>query len=248
MKKVSKPSPKVLNNTLLQSVTSITRALSYTIRGGVYKGRSVKDGNYIFISSYIMHIKRFLYIMWNEHKNKKDIFVADLGCGISPLLIYLRSMDYKNLLGLDLEEKYMKYIKDIIHEMGGVYDKTKGYGKVNMKTRFLTKSLFNCGKDVKDVDMIYMYQPIADTHKFGKALKHIISHMKEGACLYESNNYMSLALKYADDLEFQKRENFTRTIENGKKKTTFEVKWVEIDGIRGDHSQTLHYIKILKQE
>ena len=112
-------------------------------------------------------LERILY------NNKVWTDITDLGCGISPVLLYLSSKGFTGLKGVDNETKYLRVLKSLLPPMN--------------PPRLHKKNLCYFDRELKRIiyrsKAIYLYMPLTDYEKFQKLLDKIWEHMSPGALL-----------------------------------------------------------------
>jgi len=133
---------------------------------------------FVFIPSYKEYIYRVLDL-FNHLNITKESKIIDLGCGISPLLLYLASEKYKNLYGIDNESNLVcllnRFSSDISDEPTEINTRNGDLLKLDQKS----------SEWIKEVDFIYLYMPIKDKTLYKSMIKSVFDLMKPGAVIID---------------------------------------------------------------
>jgi len=103
-----------------------------------------------------------------------NLNIIDLGCGISPILLYLEQVrptnTYLKLTGIDYDRNLLKILKTLSKRIDTSYG-----------------NLLNLSKKNKDIiaqqDIIYLYRPIRRNEEYASLIKEVWKIMKPGAAL-----------------------------------------------------------------
>ena len=130
----------------------------------------VKNGNeFAFIPSTFEYLQ-FIQLIIEQYKIKKTDTITDLGCGVSPVLLYLYLQGFTTLHGVDTEERYLRKLKRYI-------------GHDTLTATHAT--LDTVPEIVKDSKLIYLYMPIRDKDAYVKAIGKVCKQMKKGTIIMD---------------------------------------------------------------
>ena len=139
-----------------------------------------------FIGSPPEYIEDLTNIINHEKLPMRSKFL-DLGCGVSPILMYLNSYGYYNLFGVDNEEKYLNLIRAYL-----------GTTSERFECCDLMKPSSNMISFINKADLIYMYQPIATRDLFQELLEQVWTQMSPGSLLVSYYGVLVSKLSFKD--------------------------------------------------
>lgn len=166
----------------------ITSGVRRILSSYKYEDKRAKNREYSFIPSntnYLMTIHQILL----AEDIKFDDKIIDLGCGVSPVLLYLQYIGFKKLYGLDNEEKFLNALSNI---SGNAFNTVLPF-KANLKR--LTKA----NKDlIKECKVVYTYMPLQGTDVFHKYIKKIWNLISPGTVFitFYGMNHDTINIKY----------------------------------------------------
>lgn len=165
------------------------------------KNKEVTGIEYNFIPSHPIFLEAVEAIIKKE-RIKKDAKIIDLGCGVSPVLVYLYLLGYENLYGIENEKTLWKGLSALF---GSYVDYISYKGKSYLPNNILKGNLLDLsGKEKKIIensDVIYMYQPIANNDKYIEMVDNVIKEMKSGAIIMDFHGPLHGASKCKEILE-----------------------------------------------
>lgn len=143
-----------------------------------------REGSYGFAQSRVGYINRLLELI-NSNKLSKNIKIADYGCGISPVLTILHCLNYKNLYGIEYENVLIKGMNTLINSLLPTEYCPNDIRPVppTIYNRNLIEDDYS--SITKEMDIIYMYQPINDSKLYKKMILNIWEDMKPGAFIMD---------------------------------------------------------------
>ena len=129
------------------------------------------DTSYDFISSNNAHVEKGVKVA--KSFLTKDDLIIDAGCGVSPLLLSLQQLGYKNLAGIEYSEQLISLFRrfttsDVEMYQGDLANPSKQmlelYGKAKL---------------------IYSYVPIRDGELYKKYMDTVYNAIPDGAYIVE---------------------------------------------------------------
>ena len=156
---------------LIKLITKLVRDIQYKLQTEHIKNSEIE---WEFIASHEDYLYNFIEFLKNK-KIKKNAYILDAGCGISPILLLLQALNYKHLYGYDNQPEYIQKLK--ITQLNNNFQNPKG--RLNLKVIDLYKA------DYGKYDIIYMYMPIKNPTQYKDLQKQIITKMKPGAYLMD---------------------------------------------------------------
>lgn len=144
-------------------------------------------GEYDFVPSAEEDLKVFLSILKKEKIKCNDIIV-DLGCGVSPILIYLKFIGYYNLYGVDNEENYVKSLRVILGEY------------TNIVTGDLLDKDFLKDWIIPEAKVLYTYKPFIGSRKYHQFISNVWELMSPGSIIVDFHGPIYNTLSEEDSL------------------------------------------------
>tara|TARA_B100000787_G_scaffold160241_1_gene139116 strand:+ start:1740 stop:2375 length:636 start_codon:yes stop_codon:yes gene_type:complete len=133
-----------------------------------------------YAPSYYSPLKKIFSLI----PNKKKLNFVDIGCGKGKVLLIASNFGFKNISGIDIDEKLLKICKKNI----SIYQKTKKT-KVKINVKKINADLYN----VDDDNVFYFFNPFSYII-LNKILKKIKKNNKKETyiiyCAPQTNNYI----------------------------------------------------------
>ena len=128
-----------------------------------------RQNEWDFVPSSEIYIKNLHQILAKEEVRRNEKII-DLGCGVSPVLIYLYYIGFYYLYGVDNE---LKYLNQLEHLLSGVNTK-----KFNLK-----RMSYSFKHYLKQFKVVYLYMPFSNQQMWNNLLKRVFDAMSSGSIL-----------------------------------------------------------------
>lgn len=171
---------------VIATAVSMSRMCSNILHGS--EMQKFHNNSYGFISSAIGMIDYALIAIKTNFGDDKSIKIVDLGCGVSPLLIALRTLGYKNLVGVDFNATNLSYLTSSLPCTPSMRLLCKGIEKVTKQ-------------ELSSTSFVYSYMPIANKEQYKKVMKSVWKKLPVGCIHLETLGPLEQALSGDKNVE-----------------------------------------------
>ena len=132
-----------------------------------------------FVPSDLHKLTEAIYLI-NRSGLTEDSLIVDAGCGFSPLLMFLKTQNFKNLVGIEYQ-----------HELAKLFESTFNMNSLGiLHHKCIEGDMINPNDEILDVyskaDFIYTYMPIQDEKLYKQSVRNIADAAKSGCMLHET--------------------------------------------------------------